>query len=40
VPQGLHTGETRVVNGRTYVFAAQDPDLPALNIYDITGVVP
>jgi hypothetical protein len=40
VSQGLHTGEVAVINGRTYVFTAQNPGLPALRIYDITGVVP
>ncbi|MES2305875.1 MAG: Ig-like domain-containing protein [Gemmatimonadota bacterium] len=40
VSQGIHTGEIAVINGRTYVFAARDPALPALLIYDITGVVP
>lgn len=42
VPEGLHTGEIAVINGRTYVFAARNPGGagPALMIYDITGVVP
>ncbi len=40
VAQGLHTGEVRTMNGRTYVFAAQDPSPPQMNIYDITGVLP
>jgi hypothetical protein len=38
VPQGLHTGEVAVINGRTYVFGARNPPTPALMIYDITGV--
>lgn len=37
---GLHTGEIAVINGRTYVFAAKNPPSPALQIWDITGVVP
>ncbi len=42
VPEGLHTGELAVINGRSYVFAARNPGGagPALVIYDITGVVP
>ena len=38
-PQGEHTGEVAVINGRTYVFAARDPGLPQMDIFDITGVV-
>jgi hypothetical protein len=38
VPEGLHTGEVAVINGRTYVFAARNPPTPALVIYDITGL--
>lgn len=37
---GLHTGEIAVIGGRTYVFAAKNPPSPALQIWDITGVVP
>jgi hypothetical protein len=40
VPQGLHTGEVSVINGRTYVFAARNPPNPALMIFDITDVQP
>jgi hypothetical protein len=40
VPQGLHTGEVAVIGGRTYVFAARNPENPALLIYDITDLVP
>lgn len=40
VPQGLHTGEVAVINGRTYVFAARNPPNPALMIFDITDVNP
>lgn len=39
VSQGLHTAEIKVVNGRTYVFAARDPSGPAMLIFDITDVV-
>ncbi len=39
-PQGEHTGEVAVINGRTYVFAARDPGLQQMDIFDITGVVP
>ncbi len=38
--QGLHTGEVAVINGRTYVFAARDPGVPEMDIFDITGLVP
>jgi hypothetical protein len=38
-PQGEHTGEVAVINGRTYVFVARDPGLPQMDIFDITGVV-
>ncbi len=37
---GLHTGEIAIIGGRTYVFAAKNPPSPALQIWDITGVVP
>lgn len=40
VTGGLHTGEVAVINGRTYVFTAQNPPNPALRIYDITGAYP
>lgn len=40
VPVGLHTGEVAVINGRTYVFAARDPNQQEMDIFDITGVVP
>jgi hypothetical protein len=40
VPQGLHTGEVAVINGRTYVFGARNPPSPALMIFDITDVSP
>jgi hypothetical protein len=40
VPVGLHTGEVAVINGRTYVFAARDPNPAEMDIFDITGVVP
>jgi hypothetical protein len=40
VPQGLHTGEVAVINGRTYVFAARNPPSPALMVFDITDVNP
>jgi hypothetical protein len=39
VSLGLHTGEVKEVNGRTYVFAARDPNQQALMIFDITDVV-
>jgi hypothetical protein len=39
VSDGLHTGEVKVVNGRTYVFAARDPPDQALMIFDITDLV-
>ncbi|HEY3934329.1 MAG TPA: hypothetical protein VGL65_06880 [Gemmatimonadales bacterium] len=39
VAEGLHTAETKEVNGRTYVFAARDPSKQALMIFDITDVV-
>lgn len=37
---GLHTGTTAAINGRSYVFAARDPDAPALMIFDVTDVLP
>lgn len=39
-PQGEHTGEVAVINGRTYVFCARDPGSPQMDIFDITGLVP
>ncbi len=40
VNTGLHTGEIAVIGGRTYVFAARNPPQPALQVYDITHLVP
>lgn len=40
VNTGLHTGEIAVIAGRTYVFAARNPPQPALQIYDITHLLP
>jgi hypothetical protein len=40
IPQGLHTGEVAVIDGRTYVFAARNPPSPALLIFDITDLEP
>jgi hypothetical protein len=40
VTQGLHTGEVKVVAGRTYVFAARNPPDPALLVFDITDLGP
>ena len=39
-PQGEHTGEVAVINGRTYVFCARDPGLQQMDIFDITSLVP
>lgn len=39
VPVGLHTGEVATINGRTYVFAARDPEQQQMDIFDITDVV-
>ena len=38
---GLHTGTIAVINGRTYVFAARDPNPggPALMIFDVTAAI-
>jgi hypothetical protein len=36
VSQGLHTATVADIDGRRYVFAARNPNAPALVIYDIT----
>jgi hypothetical protein len=36
VNTGLHTGTFGVIEGRRYVFAARNPEDPALMIYDVT----
>jgi hypothetical protein len=37
VSQGIHTATVADIGGRRYVFAARDPNDPALLIYDITS---
>jgi hypothetical protein len=38
VDGGLHTGTLGVVGGRTYLFAAKNPEHPALMVFDLTAL--
>lgn len=40
VPQGLHTATVATIAGRTYVFAARNPNNPALMTFEITSLIP
>lgn len=40
VSAGLHTGTLAYIGGRVYLFAARNPPEPALEVYDLTALLP
>ena len=40
VPSGVHTATFGYINGRVYAFGAKDPGQPALEILDVTSLIP